>query len=118
MRAEEHLTNTVRQLLVLEGLGFDPPTYAHASLILGADKSKLSKRHGATSCGQFREQGYLPDAMVNYLALLGWNDGTEKEIYSRDELIKAFDLSRVTASPAMFDNAKLRMLRCPTSSWA
>jgi len=110
VRAEEHLTNTVRQLLVLEALGFTAPEYAHASLILGSDKSKLSKRHGATSCGQFREKGYLPDAMVNYLALLGWNDGTDKEVYSREELIEAFDLSRVTASPAMFDDAKLRWL--------
>ena len=64
VRAEEHLTNTVRQLLVLRALGFVAPDYAHASLILGSDKSKLSKRHGATSCGQFREKGYLPDAMV------------------------------------------------------
>ena len=64
VRAEEHLTNTVRQLLVLGALGFTAPEYAHASLILGSDKSKLSKRHGATSCGQFREKGYLPDAMV------------------------------------------------------
>lgn len=110
VRAEEHLTNTVRQLLVLEALGFEKPSYAHASLILGSDKSKLSKRHGATSCGQFRERGYLPDAMVNYLALLGWNDGTDKEVYSRQELIDRFDLSRVTASPAMFDDAKLRWL--------
>jgi glutamyl-tRNA synthetase len=110
VRAEEHLTNTVRQLLVLEALGFEEPMYGHASLILGSDKSKLSKRHGATSCGQFRERGYLPDAMVNYLALLGWNDGTSKEIYSRQELIEAFDLSRVTASPAMFDDAKLRWI--------
>jgi len=110
VRAEEHLTNTVRQLLVLEALGFEKPMYGHASLILGNDKSKLSKRHGATSCGQFRERGYLPDAMINYLALLGWNDGTSKEIYSRQELIEAFDLSRVTASPAMFDDAKLRWI--------
>ena len=110
VRAEEHLTNTVRQLLVLEALGFQEPFYAHASLILGSDRAKLSKRHGATSCGQFRARGYLPDAMINYLALLGWNDGTDKEVYSRRELIEAFDLSRVTASPAMFDNAKLRWL--------
>jgi glutamyl-tRNA synthetase len=110
VRAEEHLTNTVRQLLVLEALGFEEPNYAHASLILGSDKSKLSKRHGAASCSQFRELGYLPDAMVNYLALLGWNDGTNKEVYSRQELIEAFDISRVTASPAMFDDAKLRWL--------
>lgn len=110
VRAEEHLTNTVRQLLVLEALGFPAPEYAHASLILGSDRSKLSKRHGATSCGQFRERGYLPDAMINYLALLGWNDGTDQEIYSREELVKAFDLNRVVPSPAMFDDAKLRWI--------
>ena len=110
VRAEEHLTNTVRQLLVLDALGFPEPRYAHASLILGSDKSKLSKRHGATSCGQFKDQGYLPDAMINYLATLGWNDGTDKEIYSRDELVSAFDINRVVPSPAMFDAAKLKWL--------
>lgn len=110
VRAEEHLTNTVRQLLVLEALGFAAPEYAHASLILGTDRSKLSKRHGATSCGQFRDKGYLPDAMINYLALLGWNDGTDQEVYSREELIQAFDLNRVVPSPAMFDEQKLRWL--------
>lgn len=110
VRAEEHLTNTVRQLLVLQALGFAAPAYAHASLILGQDRSKLSKRHGATSCGQFRERGYLADAMVNYLALLGWNDGTDQEVYTRDELVEAFDINRVVPSPAMFDDAKLRWL--------
>lgn len=109
-RAEEHLTNTVRQFLVLEALGFPIPQYAHCSLILGEDRSKLSKRHGATSCDQFRQQGYLPDAMINYLALLGWNDGTDKDIYTREELIESFDLSRVTASPAQFDQAKLKWI--------
>lgn len=109
-RAEEHLTNTVRQVLVLEALGFPIPQYAHCSLILGEDKAKLSKRHGATSCNQFREQGYLPEAMINYLALLGWNDGTDKDVYTRQELIDSFDLSRVTPSPAMFDVVKLKWL--------
>lgn len=110
VRAEEHLTNTIRQVLVLEALGFEVPEYAHCSLILGEDRSKLSKRHGATSCNQFREEGYLPDAMINYLALLGWNDGTDKDIYTREELIQAFDLSRVTPSPAMFDMSKLKWI--------
>jgi len=109
-RAEEHLTNTVRQALVLEALGFPMPQYAHCSLILGEDRSKLSKRHGATSCDQFRQQGYLPDAMINYLALLGWNDGSDQDIYSREQLIEAFDLSRVTASPAQFDQSKLKWI--------
>lgn len=110
IRAEEHLTNTLRQVLILRALGFDTPQYAHCSLILGADRSKLSKRHGATSVTQFREEGYLPQAMVNYLATLGWNDGTEKEIYTVDELIKAFDVKRITKSPAMFDGDKLRFI--------
>eukprot|EP00283_Hemiselmis_rufescens_P003433 CAMPEP_0173422144 /NCGR_PEP_ID=MMETSP1357-20121228/2959_1 /TAXON_ID=77926 /ORGANISM="Hemiselmis rufescens, Strain PCC563" /LENGTH=830 /DNA_ID=CAMNT_0014385135 /DNA_START=113 /DNA_END=2605 /DNA_ORIENTATION=- len=110
VRAEEHLTNTIRQVLVLEALGFQVPQYAHCSLILGEDRSKLSKRHGATSCNQFREQGYLPEAMINYLALLGWNDGTDKDVYTREELIESFDLSRVTPSPAMFDITKLKWL--------
>ncbi|KAJ1473166.1 hypothetical protein T484DRAFT_1637357 [Baffinella frigidus] len=109
-RAEEHLTNTVRQALVLEALGFELPEYAHCSLILGEDRAKLSKRHGATSCDQFRKEGYLPDAMINYLALLGWNDGSDQDIYSREQLIQAFDLTRVTASPAMFDMTKLRWI--------
>lgn len=107
IRAEEHLTNTLRQMLILEALDYTPPTYAHCSLILGSDRSKLSKRHGATSVTQFAAQGFLPAAMMNYLANLGWNDGTPKEIYSPQELIEAFDLSRIVKSAAVFDMAKL-----------
>lgn len=107
VRAEEHLTNTLRQMLILEALDYTPPTYAHCSLILGSDRSKLSKRHGATSVQQFSEQGLIPDAMMNYLANLGWNDGTDKEIYSPQELIEAFDLSRIVKSSAVFDMDKL-----------
>lgn len=110
IRAEEHLTNTLRQVLIVRALDYATPEYAHCSLILGSDRSKLSKRHGATSITQFREEGYLPSAMINYLATLGWNDGSEKEIYSVDELIKAFDISRITKSPAMFDGDKLRYI--------
>jgi glutamyl-tRNA synthetase len=108
VRAEEHLTNTVRQALVLDALDAPRPQYAHCSLILGEDKQKLSKRHGATSCNQFRLDGFLPDAMINYLALLGWNDGTDNEIFSREELIDIFDLKRVVKSPSVFDMEKLR----------
>ena len=108
IRAEEHLTNTLRQGLILDALGAPRPRYAHCSLILGEDKQKLSKRHGATSCDQFRLDGFLPDAMINYLALLGWNDGTENEIFSRDELIEVFDLDRVVKSPSVFDMEKLK----------
>jgi len=108
VRAEEHLTNTVRQVLILKALGYAVPRYAHLSLVLGEDRSKLSKRHGATSVDQFRKEGFLPDAMLNYLCLLGWNDGTDQDIYTREELIEAFSLSRVTKSPAVFDMKKLR----------
>ena len=110
IRAEEHLTNTLRQMLILEALGYKPPTYAHCSLILGQDRSKLSKRHGATSVQQFSEQGFLPQAMMNYLANLGWNDGTPKEIYSPEELIAAFDMSRIIKSAAVFDMDKLKWI--------
>jgi glutamyl-tRNA synthetase len=110
IRAEEHLTNTLRQALILDALGYDRPQYAHVSLILGADRQKLSKRHGATSIDQYAREGFLPEAMMNYLALLGWNDGTEREIYSAEELIKAFSLDRITKSAAVFDANKLRWM--------
>jgi len=110
VRAEEHLTNTVRQVLILEALGYKVPRYAHLSLVLGEDRSKLSKRHGATSVDQFRKEGFLPSAMINYLCLLGWNDGTDQDIYTTDELVQAFSLSRVTKSPAVFDMKKLRWI--------
>jgi len=110
VRAEEHLTNTLRQGLILDALGAPRPRYAHCSLILGEDKQKLSKRHGATSCDQFRLDGFLPDAMINYLALLGWNDGTDEEIFSRDELIEIFDVDRVVKSPSIFDMDKLKWI--------
>jgi len=108
IRAEEHLTNTLRQGLILDALGAPRPRYAHCSLILGEDKQKLSKRHGATSCNQFRLDGFLPDAMINYLALLGWNDGTDNEIFTREELIDAFDIDRIVKSPSVFDMDKLK----------
>ena len=108
LRAEEHLTNTLRQILVLEAMDASAPTYAHCSLILGPDKQKLSKRHGATSLDQFHLQGYLPSAMMNYLANLGWNDGTDQEIYSPQQLIDSFDMSRIVKSSAVFDLTKLR----------
>jgi len=108
VRAEEHLTNTLRQALILDAMGAPRPRYAHCSLILGEDKQKLSKRHGATSCNQFKLEGYLPDAMINYLALLGWNDGTDNEIFTRDELIDAFEVERVVKSPSIFDMEKLK----------
>ncbi|GLJ16385.1 hypothetical protein SUGI_0277860 [Cryptomeria japonica] len=110
IRAEEHLPNTLRQALIYKALGFSMPYFAHVSLILAPDRSKLSKRHGATSVGQFKEMGYLPEAMVNYLALLGWNDGTEAEYFNIEQLIKIFSVDRITKSAAIFDLAKLRWM--------
>ncbi|KAG6548554.1 hypothetical protein Mapa_010042 [Marchantia paleacea] len=107
IRAEEHLPNTLRQALIYKALGFKMPQFGHVSLILAPDRSKLSKRHGATSVGQFQEMGYLPAAMVNYLALLGWNDGSEEEIFTVQQLIEKFSVDRITKSAAIFDLAKL-----------
>lgn len=110
IRAEEHLPNTLRQALIYKALGFPMPYFAHVSLILAPDRSKLSKRHGATSVGQFREMGYLPQAMVNYLALLGWGDGTENEFFTLEQLVEKFSIGRVNKSGAIFDNTKLRWM--------
>ncbi|XP_020268128.1 glutamate--tRNA ligase, chloroplastic/mitochondrial [Asparagus officinalis] len=110
IRAEEHLPNTLRQALIYKALGFSMPTFAHVSLILAPDRSKLSKRHGATSVGQFREMGYLPQAMVNYLALLGWGDGTENEFFTIDNLVEKFSISRVNKGGAIFDSTKLKWM--------
>ncbi|QCE04612.1 glutamyl-tRNA synthetase [Vigna unguiculata] len=110
IRAEEHLPNTLRQALIYKALGFPMPLFAHVSLILAPDRSKLSKRHGATSVGQFREMGYLPEAMVNYLALLGWGDGTENEFYTLGQLVEKFTIERVNKSGAIFDSTKLRWM--------
>eukprot|EP00276_Gloeochaete_wittrockiana_P014039 CAMPEP_0184332634 /NCGR_PEP_ID=MMETSP1089-20130417/1793_1 /TAXON_ID=38269 ORGANISM="Gloeochaete wittrockiana, Strain SAG46.84" /NCGR_SAMPLE_ID=MMETSP1089 /ASSEMBLY_ACC=CAM_ASM_000445 /LENGTH=632 /DNA_ID=CAMNT_0026656105 /DNA_START=19 /DNA_END=1917 /DNA_ORIENTATION=+ len=107
IRAEEHLSNTLRQILIYQALGFPIPMFAHVSLILGEDRSKLSKRHGATSVDQFGQMGFLAPAMINYLSLLGWNDGTEQEFYSVSELIEKFSLDRITKSAAVFDQTKL-----------
>jgi nondiscriminating glutamyl-tRNA synthetase len=107
IRAEEHLPNTMRQLLVYESLGHDAPEFAHVSLIVDKDRRKLSKRRGATSVAEFREAGYLPGALVNYLALLGWSPSGGRELLSLDELTRDFDLDRVSPSPAAFDEEKL-----------
>ena len=108
IRGEGHISNTYRQLLIYEALGFDPPQFAHLSTILGNDGAKLSKRHGATSIDEFRKQGYLPEALSNYLALLGWAPAQEgQEILQPEQLTSQFDLSRVNRSPATFDWEKL-----------
>ena len=107
IRAEEHLTNTHRQVLVYRAMGWAEPAFAHVSLILGEDRTKLSKRHGATSVSQYGEAGYLSDAMVNYLTLLGWSPPQGGEIFSREEAIGLFSLDRVNSAPAVFDPQKL-----------
>lgn len=110
IRAEEHLSNTPRQVLLYEALGLSKPKFAHISLILGKDRSKMSKRHGATSVVQYREQGYLPEALVNFLALLGWAPEGEEEVFTMDQLIQQFSLDRVAKNPAVFDMDKLKWL--------
>ncbi|KAL8267971.1 hypothetical protein R6Q59_001769 [Mikania micrantha] len=110
IRAEEHLPNTLRQALIYKALGFPMPSFAHVSLILAPDRSKLSKRHGATSVGQFREMGYLPQAIVNYLALLGWSDGTNDEFFTLEQMVEKFSIERVNKSGAIFDSVKLRWM--------
>ncbi len=108
IRGEGHLSNTHRQILIYEALGAPIPQFAHLSTILGPDGQKLSKRHGAASLEEFRSQGYLPEALVNYLTLLGWSPLNEgQEVMSLDEITQQFDLSRVLKSPATFDKAKL-----------
>lgn len=106
-RAEEHLNNTLRQKMVYEALGFEVPQFAHLSLVLGKDKQKLSKRHGATSCNEYRERGYLPEAVKNYVALLGWSPKNDQEIFSQKDLIESFDLGQLNPSGAVFDEEKL-----------
>jgi glutamyl-tRNA synthetase/nondiscriminating glutamyl-tRNA synthetase len=111
IRGDDHLSNTPKQVALYEALGWPVPEFAHLSTILGADRERLSKRHGATSIANFRDMGVLPEALVNYLALLGWApSGGTREIFSEQELIKEFSLERVTASPAVFDMEKLYWL--------
>ncbi len=107
IRGEDHISNTPKQILIIEALGFRLPHYAHLPLILGPDRSKLSKRHGATSVGEYREQGYLSEALFNFMALLGWAPSDNKEIFSRDDLIREFSLEKVQKSGAVFDITKL-----------
>lgn len=137
VRGDDHISNTPKQLMLYEGLGANPPLFAHLPLILGPDKKRLSKRHGSVAVEEYQNQGILPETLVNFLALLGWNPGDEREILSREELIQEFDLSKVNSSNAVFDvkklhwmNAKylstvdperlLRMLQpfLPDSSWS
>ena len=107
IRGNDHVSNTPKQLNLLRALGHEPPVYAHVPDVLGDDGKKLSKRHGATSVDEFRAAGYVPEALMNFLALLGWAPDGETTLMSRDELIARFSLERVGASPATLDYAKL-----------
>jgi glutamyl-tRNA synthetase len=107
IRGDDHISNTPKQLQILRALGHEPPAYAHIANILGMDGKKLSKRHGAVSVDEFRVAGYLPDALVNFLALIGWAPDGETTIMTRDEIIERFRLEAVSASPGTFDYAKL-----------
>ncbi|CAK0902073.1 unnamed protein product, partial [Prorocentrum cordatum] len=108
LRAQEHLMNTPRQYLIYKALGLPVPKFGHMPLILAPDRSKLSKRHGAVSVGQYAQMGFLPSGLVNYLAQLGWNDGTNKEIYDTRELLDAFTLDRMSKVAAIFDTDKCK----------
>jgi glutamyl-tRNA synthetase len=108
VRGEDHLSNTPKQLLVFEALGASPPRYAHLPLLLGTDGRKLSKRHGAASVQELRDAGYLPEAVDNYIALLGAGFASDEETFSLDELAERFRLERVSKNPAVFDERKLR----------
>jgi glutamyl-tRNA synthetase/nondiscriminating glutamyl-tRNA synthetase len=107
VRGEDHISNTPRQLLLYEAFGYEPPAFAHVSMVLGPDHTKLSKRHGVTSVREFRERGILPEALVNYLALLGWSPGENEELLPADELARRFRIEDVAHSAGVFDPEKL-----------
>src|ERR671914_627253 len=110
IRGADHVSNTPKQIQILRGLGAEPPVYAHVPDVLGTDGKKLSKRHGAQSVEDFREQGYIPEALVNFLARLGWAYDDRTEVFSREELVRLLSLDRVSSSPAVFDYEKLAWL--------
>jgi glutamyl-tRNA synthetase len=110
IRGEDHVSNTPRHIALAEALGATPPTYAHIPLILNPDRSKMSKRKDPTSVSIYRERGYLPEAMVNFLALIGWSPGTEEEVFSLDELVEKFSMEAVNRAGAIFDIEKLNWL--------
>ena len=110
IRGEDHISNTPRQILIQDALGAPRPSYAHLPLVLGPDRSKLSKRHGALSVNEYRRQGFLPEALLNFLALIGWNPGSNEEILSIDDLIRLFDLEKVQKGGAVFNTDKLNWI--------
>jgi glutamyl-tRNA synthetase len=110
VRGEDHLTNTPRQLLIYEALGWDPPSFLHLPLVLGADRGRLSKRHGDISVAEMREAGILPEALCNFLALLGWSPPEEREVLNPEELLASYDIAALSPANAVFDVAKLKWL--------
>jgi glutamyl-tRNA synthetase len=110
IRGDDHISNTPKQILLYRALGHEPPVFAHLPLILGADKKRLSKRHGAVSVTEYRDRGYLPEAMFNFLALLGWAPGDDREKMGRDEMIAAFSVGAINRKGAVFDEQKLEWL--------
>jgi len=110
IRGDDHISNTPKQILLYNALGFKVPKFAHIPLILGEDRSRMSKRHGATAISEYRKQGFLPEALVNYLALLGWSPGGDREILPLDEITKLFDVEDVNKTGAVFDMDKLNWL--------
>lgn len=110
IRGEDHISNTPKQILIQEALGFNQLIYAHLPLILGTDRSKLSKRHGSVTVSEYRKEGYLPETLINFMAFLGWNPGDEREIYSLPSLVKEFSLEKVQKGGAIFNNRKLDFL--------
>lgn len=117
IRGEDHISNTPRQILIQEALGFPRPTYAHLPLILAPDRSKLSKRKGAVAVTEYLAQGFLPEAILNFLALLGWNPGTPKEVFSLEELVAAFSLEGIQKGGAVFDLERLKWLNREHRKW-
>jgi len=107
IRGEDHLNNTLRQLMIYDALSATPPQFAHASLLIGKDRQKLSKRHGATSVAQYREEGYLPEALLNYLCLLGWSHPAEKDVFTMSEIIPLFGIERFSKASPIYDMEKL-----------
>jgi glutamyl-tRNA synthetase len=107
IRGDDHISNTPKHILLFQALGRTPPEFAHVPLILGTDKKKLSKRHGITSVTEYERIGYLPDAMVNFLALLGWSPGGDREVMPREEIVAAFSLEGISGGAAVFDPEKL-----------
>ena len=110
IRGDDHISNTPRQIMLYQALGETLPVFAHVPMILGPDKTRLSKRHGATSVGAYADEGYLPQALVNYLALLGWSFDDKTTLFTREQLIEKFSLKKVSKNPAVFDTAKLQWM--------